>query len=185
MKTPASTLTFLPVPTADGTFWAGYSLTGLAWLEFPGWATRHETDPDAAPVSVTHWHKLTVAAVEAVLANRDIPAWPPLDLTRGTDFQRRIWEAIRSIPRGQTRSYGVLGTQIGQAGAARAVGGACGANPIPVLIPCHRVLAAGGALGGFTGELDWKRKLLAREGVFPTETGAEGESGDGQKMLGV
>lgn len=180
MKTPAPALTFLPVPTTDGTFWAGYSPTGLAWLEFPG--ATHASDPEEAPVSVTHWHKLTVAAVQAVLANRDIPAWPPLDLTSGTDFQRRIWEAIRSIPRGQTRSYGVLGTQIGQAGAARAVGGACGANPIPVLIPCHRVLAAGGALGGFSGELDWKRKLLAREGVFPTEAGADGSD---QKMLGV
>ena len=66
---------------------------------------------------------------------------------------------------GQTFSYGEVAKAIGRPKAVRAVGGACGANPIPVLIPCHRVLAAGGKIGGFSGGLDWKRTLLARENI--------------------
>jgi O-6-methylguanine DNA methyltransferase len=72
---------------------------------------------------------------------------------------------MRRISCGQTQSYGEIAKAIGKPKAVRAVGGACGANPIPVLVPCHRVLAAGGKIGGFSGGLDWKRKLLAREGV--------------------
>jgi len=72
---------------------------------------------------------------------------------------------MQRIPAGHTRSYGELAADIGKPKAVRAVGGACGANPIPLLVPCHRVLAAGGKIGGFSGGLDWKRKLLAREEV--------------------
>jgi len=76
---------------------------------------------------------------------------------------------LRKIAPGQTKSYAQVARTIGRPGAVRAVGQACGANPIPVVIPCHRVLAAGGKLGGFSGGLDWKRKLLLREGVIPEE----------------
>lgn len=69
------------------------------------------------------------------------------------------------IRAGRTQSYGEIAAEIGRPNAVRAVGGACGANPWPVLIPCHRVLAANRKLGGFSGGLDWKIKLLAREGV--------------------
>ena len=69
------------------------------------------------------------------------------------------------IPLGHTSSYGALANAIGKPKAVRAVGGACGANPIPVLVPCHRVLAANNKIGGFSSGLDWKRKLLARERV--------------------
>ena len=72
---------------------------------------------------------------------------------------------MQEIPFGQTRSYGEIARAIGRPKGMRAVGGACGANPIPVLVPCHRVLAAKGKLGGFSGGLDWKRTLLEREGV--------------------
>jgi len=73
--------------------------------------------------------------------------------------------ALQAIPPGRTASYGELARAIGRPRACRAVGGACGANPIVVLIPCHRALAANGRLGGFSGGLDWKRTLLAVEGV--------------------
>jgi len=72
---------------------------------------------------------------------------------------------MRKIPFGRTKSYGEVAQAIGKPKAVRAVGGACGANPIPVLVPCHRVLAAHGKIGGFGGGLEWKRKLLTREGV--------------------
>ncbi len=67
---------------------------------------------------------------------------------------------------GRTQSYGEIATAIGNPNAVRAVGGACGANPIPVIVPCHRVLAAHQKLGGFSSGLEWKKKLLAREGVI-------------------
>lgn len=69
------------------------------------------------------------------------------------------------IPAGKTKSYGEIATAIKNPKAVRAVGGACGANPIPVLVPCHRILAANKKIGGFSGGLDWKRSLLAREGI--------------------
>jgi O-6-methylguanine DNA methyltransferase len=78
---------------------------------------------------------------------------------------KRVWSVMRTIWVGQTLSFGEIARAIGNPKAVRAVGGACGANPIPVLVPCHRVLAANGRIGGFSGGLDWKRKLLEREGV--------------------
>jgi methylated-DNA-[protein]-cysteine S-methyltransferase len=100
-----------------------------------------------------------------VLAGRALGALPPFDITAGTAFQQRVWSALRKIGCGQTQSYGEIARAIGKPKAVRAVGGACGANPIPVLVPCHRVLAANRKLGGFSGGLNWKRTLLAREGV--------------------
>ena len=90
----------------------------------------------------------------------------PLDLFLGTAFQQKAWRGLCRIPFGQTRSYGWLAQQTGKPGAARAVGQANGRNPIPVIVPCHRVIAADGAIGGFSGGLDLKRKLLALEGVM-------------------
>lgn len=87
---------------------------------------------------------------------------------RGTPFQRRVWEAMRAIPPGETRTYGELARELKS--SPRAVGGACRANPVPLLIPCHRVVAANG-LGGYAGDtgggdrLILKRRLLALEGV--------------------
>jgi methylated-DNA-[protein]-cysteine S-methyltransferase len=86
----------------------------------------------------------------------------PLDL-RGTPFQRAVWQALLDIPYGQTRSYGDVASALGQPGAMRAVGSANGANPVPLIVPCHRVIAAGGKLGGYGGGLDLKRRLLAME----------------------
>lgn len=84
---------------------------------------------------------------------------------RGTDFQRAVWRQLQAIPWGQYRTYGELAQTLGKLGAARAVGGACGANPLLLIIPCHRVLAQDGQLGGFSSGLDLKRQLLAQEGI--------------------
>ncbi|MBK8169344.1 MAG: methylated-DNA--[protein]-cysteine S-methyltransferase [Sandaracinaceae bacterium] len=88
----------------------------------------------------------------------------PLDL-RGTDFQLSVWNALARIPYGAVRSYGAIANGIGSPRAMRAVGAASGANPIPVIIPCHRVIEASMRLGGFSAGLARKRKLLALEGV--------------------
>ncbi len=86
----------------------------------------------------------------------------PLDL-RGTDFQLDVWRALCEVPFGETLSYGEIARSIKRPRAARPVGAASGANPLPIIVPCHRVIASGGKLGGYSGGLDSKRKLLALE----------------------
>jgi AraC family transcriptional regulator of adaptative response/methylated-DNA-[protein]-cysteine methyltransferase len=86
----------------------------------------------------------------------------PLDV-RGSQFQRRVWAAIRAIPHGRTRSYAALAQAIGRPGAARAVAQACRANPVPLAIPCHRVVGSRGDLGGYRYGVARKRALLERE----------------------
>jgi AraC family transcriptional regulator, regulatory protein of adaptative response / methylated-DNA-[protein]-cysteine methyltransferase len=86
----------------------------------------------------------------------------PLDV-HGTDFQRRVWDALRAIPRGQTRSYGALAAELGRPGAARAVGHACATNPVAIVVPCHRAVGASGALTGFAWGVERKRALLELE----------------------
>lgn len=88
----------------------------------------------------------------------------PLDV-RGTAFQQDVWNALRAIPEGETRSYAEIARAIGRPKSARAVGAACGANPFAPLIPCHRVLRGDGGIGGYGYGLEIKRRLLAREGV--------------------
>ena len=93
---------------------------------------------------------------------------PPLDPAvnrTATAFRRAIWRAMRRIPRGRTVTYSELSRKAGFPAAARAAGGACGANPLPLLVPCHRVIGEGGRLGGFSSGTAWKRMLLALEGV--------------------
>jgi len=82
---------------------------------------------------------------------------------RGTPFQLQVWSALADIPFGQTRSYGEIANTIGRPTASRAVGAANGRNPLPIVVPCHRVIGANGSLTGFAGGLDVKRRLLALE----------------------
>ncbi|HPN33692.1 MAG TPA: methylated-DNA--[protein]-cysteine S-methyltransferase [bacterium] len=89
-----------------------------------------------------------------------------LDVSSGTDFQQLVWSALRRIPYGQTITYGQLAQSIGKPGASRAVGAANAANPLPVIIPCHRVVAGNGRLGGFSGGLHIKQALLRLEGAL-------------------
>ena len=86
-----------------------------------------------------------------------------LDLTSASDFQKKVWQAARLIPYGETRSYLWVATQAGNPMASRAAGGALGRNPLPIIIPCHRVIAGNGGVGGFTGGIEMKMRLLALE----------------------
>lgn len=105
-----------------------------------------------------------VAQLEAYAAGRLTEFDLPLRL-EGTAFQAAVWSALRKVPYGHTVSYGWLAAEVGRPGSARAVGAAVGANPIGIVVPCHRVVGARGELTGFAGGLDNKIKLLAREGV--------------------
>ena len=90
---------------------------------------------------------------------------PALAKLVGTDFQQQVWRAIADIPPGQTKTYGELAKAIGRPNAVRAVGSACGKNPVPLFIPCHRVVGSNGGLGGFSCGLPWKELLLTLENV--------------------
>lgn len=95
----------------------------------------------------------------------DLSAFDGVEVrTGGTDFQRSVWKALRDIPAGETRSYGQLAAAIGAPKAVRAVGLANGANPVGVIVPCHRVIGSSGKLTGYAGGLERKRWLLAHEG---------------------
>jgi len=87
------------------------------------------------------------------------------DLSRGTAFQRKVWEKLSGLLPGQMMTYGMLAREIGQPKAYRAVGQAVGANPLPIVIPCHRVIASDGSLGGFAWGINVKKKLLSIEGI--------------------
>lgn len=89
----------------------------------------------------------------------------PVDWRYYTEFQRKVLKSVYSLKWGETASYGQVAVAIGNPGASRAVGGAVGSNRVLLVVPCHRVLAHSGKLGGFGGGLDWKRKLLGLEGI--------------------
>jgi len=158
-------LASLPVETASGIFVAHYSERGLAGLYFPSGKPVKPTSSTPVSSEIRHWHALTTKAVKSILSGKTPAELPPLDVSRGTEFQQRVWEELLWIPCGEARSYGEVAKGIRKPKAVRAVGSACGANPIPLLIPCHRVLAANNKIGGFGSGLDWKRKLLATERV--------------------
>lgn len=90
----------------------------------------------------------------------------PLDLSRGTPFRRQVWRILQRVPYGKLRSYRWVAARVGGRHYARAVGNAVGANPLPIVIPCHRVVAQDATLGGFSGGLPLKRKLLTLEGTL-------------------
>ncbi len=101
--------------------------------------------------------------LRAYFTGRKVEFPDTLDLSVATDFQREVWDATRLIPYGETRSYTWVAEQIKKPRAVRAVGQALGRNPLPVIVPCHRVLTSNGGLGGFSGGLEMKRFLLRLE----------------------
>jgi O-6-methylguanine DNA methyltransferase len=158
----------LSIATDDGEFIAGLSKRGLVRLEFPNDSNRRPpAEAGDHPVSIEQrtWAAMTADALHLALAGRNPVTLPPFDWTGHTPFRQQVWRAMLRIAPGQTRTYAQIAVEVGSPDATRATGTACGANPIPVLVPCHRVVAANGKLGGFSGGLDWKRRLLGREGV--------------------
>jgi methylated-DNA-[protein]-cysteine S-methyltransferase len=130
---------------------------GLCRVLWPGEVPPPEARPGADPVLGT-----AAAQLEEYFAGARTAFDLPLDLA-GTAFQRRAWLELAAIPYGTTRSYGAQARRLGRPRAARAVGAANARNPVPIVLPCHRLVGARGALTGFAGGLEVKRALLAHE----------------------
>jgi len=154
--------------TPLGTFVLAASDRGLCRLllpgeaDSPGWFDRHFGGP-ASP----GWNpalRRAASQLEQFLAGERRKFDLDLDL-RGTPFQMDVWTRLRTIPFGETRSYAQVAAGIGRPGSSRAVGTATGRNPIPVVVPCHRVIGSNGSLVGYAGGLDLKRRLLELEGI--------------------
>ena len=149
--------------------WTGARIAGVVFAESDETRTRArlakrfpEATEAAPPPSVA----TSIAGVVALLAGepRDL-ADVELDLDRASEFQRRVYAVARTVKPGETISYGEIAARVGEPGAAREVGEAMGKNPVPLIVPCHRVVGSGGKLGGFSapGGVSTKRKLLAIE----------------------
>jgi methylated-DNA-[protein]-cysteine S-methyltransferase len=158
------------VDTSLGQFGAAMTEKGLCCLMFPREGTR------ACKV----WLRRHLPGARIELANEQLGRVAeelngyltgevqdfslPLDL-RGTPFQLAVWQAVANIPYGTTRSYGEIARLVGQPSEARAVGAANGSNPVPIVVPCHRVIGSNGGLTGYGGGIDLKWRLLELEGV--------------------
>jgi methylated-DNA-[protein]-cysteine S-methyltransferase len=119
-------------------------------------------DATKATLSQEHFKDL-VKRFKDYFMGRRVNFSDKLDLQGATYFQRKVWEVTRQIPYGETRSYAWIARQVGNPAASRAVGQALGKNPLPVVVPCHRVIASDGSPGGFGGGLAMKKRLLALE----------------------
>lgn len=117
-----------------------------------GFALRPERNPGGISLAISRYFARELDAIDAI----------PVE-TGGTVFQREVWKALRSIPCGATTSYGELARRIGHPAAVRAVGAANGANPVAIVVPCHRVIGADGSLTGYGGGIERKRWLLDHE----------------------
>jgi len=133
------------------------SAAGLRAIEFQPYGSREMVRNDASKVLLEAARQLK-AYFERKLKEFDLPLDP-----QGTGFQLRVWRALGAIPYGQTRSYREVAQSIGSPNAVRAVGAANGSNPIPIVVPCHRVIGANGKLVGYGGGLPLKRRLLELE----------------------
>jgi methylated-DNA-[protein]-cysteine S-methyltransferase len=133
------------------------------------WFDGQKHQPDNASWQHSDVHPVLIASAEQLcqyFAGQRSRFDLPLDLSSGTDFQQRVWRELLSIAPGRTPSYGMMSQQIGQPSAVRAVAAAIGRNPISIVVPCHRVVGAKGALTGYAGGLDRKAALLQLESTF-------------------
>lgn len=170
-------LGFTLFPTSLGSCGIAWSLRGVAGVQLPeasDEATRarlRKRFPDAIETTPPPAVQQAIDGIVALLEGEVLDLLHiPLDMTGIPPFHRQVYEAARAIPQGATVSYGALAEKLGAPGAARAVGQALARNPFALIVPCHRVLAAGGRMGGFSAEggISTKRRLLAIEGARPS-----------------
>jgi methylated-DNA-[protein]-cysteine S-methyltransferase len=168
----ASEISFSYVDSPVGQLLLAGDAEGLLMISFP--SGRRPREPSAS------WIRDDGVLAEAIAQLRSYFAGERREFTLalrpgGTPFQERVWGALRQIPFGATISYGQLARRIGQPLAARAVGAANGANPLPIVVPCHRVIGADHTLTGFGGGLDTKRFLLAHEARLARRLARQGD----------
>ena len=163
---PLSTLHTMRTDSPLGLITLAASDQGLCGLWFDD--QKHSpTEAQRQQWCFSEDHPLLLSAaahVQAFWAGQDQPWSDPLDLSVGTAFQQSVWRALLNIPAGQSQTYGELAKLLDKPLAVRAVGAAVGRNPVSILVPCHRVLGAGGQLTGYAGGLWRKQALLKREG---------------------
>lgn len=140
------------------------TVTPLAVSVDDGAVTRIDFGKRALRPPETRFEERVAEELKEYFAGKRRTFTFPLE-PEGTAFEKRVWKALEKIPYGETRTYSDVARSIGNPTAARAVGAANGRNPIPIVVPCHRVVAAGGKLGGFGGGLPLKKKLLSLEGA--------------------
>lgn len=151
-----------------GRLYAAKTAKGISFLSLSrkGWE-KHLKDLKRDTNVELHKNDVTFLPLKKALkkyfSGEEVRFSFPFDIFWGTPFQKRVWNVMRKIPYGETRSYRWLAQRVGNSRKARAVGQACGSNPLPILIPCHRVIKSDGGLGGFGGGLHIKRKLLKLE----------------------
>lgn len=155
VPSPIGPLTLL----SDGQHLTGVRMDGQRHAPpLPPDTVRYDAAADDLPVPLAAAAAQLAAYFAGERTAFDLPLAP-----QGTPFQRRVWQALREVPYGTTTSYGELARRIGRPGAVRAVGLANGRNPLPIVVPCHRVIGADGSLTGYGGGLDRKRYLLGLE----------------------
>ncbi|MBT3285423.1 methylated-DNA--[protein]-cysteine S-methyltransferase [Candidatus Bathyarchaeota archaeon] len=169
-----------------GSIWVARSKIGLLRLDFPCEEVKFlkelgahtETEPEYRPSKlddIGNW-------LDGYFKGEKMEYKEPFDL-RGTDFQKKVWNAIFDIPHGKLASYGQLAENIKKPKASRAVGNAVGQNPIAIIIPCHRVVWSSGGIGGFGGGLPIKRVLLNIENILPEAEGTPEKGIDLKKFF--
>ena len=162
---PVQTWTYVLPDTPVGPLRLFFTTRGLAALYF-GEVAGAPAPGGPLPASLAPLKNTAVKALTGYFAGGPT-AFPSLALDlQGTPFQLRVWRELRRIPWGATVSYQALAARLGNPKSARAVGQAVGANPLPVIIPCHRVIARNGSLGGYSSGLERKRWLLRHEGAL-------------------
>ena len=149
------------------------SPVGLRCVTLPAKSIQealNQLDFDISQAQESHYRfQDTIKQLNAYFDGNEVCFTDSLDFSEATGFQQEVWQATRLIPYRETRGYAWVAAQISRPKAARAVGNALGRNPMPVIIPCHRVIAGDGGLGGFTGGLEMKRFLLGIESKNRTD----------------
>ncbi len=172
---PSGPYGYASFPQTFGTFYVAFGPQGPAYAKVASSAGAFERDASrylGAPVRRTAAPRGLADAVDAAIRRHEAFR-SPVDLARVGPFEREVLAALRRIPAGQVRTYREIARALGEPGAARAVGAACARNPLPLLIPCHRVVRSDGGLGGYSlrGGVDLKRRLLEAEGALPNLLG--------------
>jgi methylated-DNA-[protein]-cysteine S-methyltransferase len=161
LSDPHGTITgmeWIRVPAPIGEVGVAADERGICAVQFGGLPRGVDAGPGTDPRLAEAARQLTAYFTGELTDFR-----LPLHVRGGSDFERAVWQAIAAIPYGEMRTYGEMATAVGDRDAARAVGVACNRNPLPIVVPCHRVVGAGGKLVGFGGGLPRKRLLLELE----------------------